>query len=436
MSERMFCNGVAGAVADYLWQELKVRPQQDYRVVSATSGPRVLTLALVINPRHATKVMGLSEQLSMAAGLDRQASIRTARGNRGTLALEIPKPSDLWYNVGIGSLPRRRGLKAAVGIDVEHRPAMVDFANPLTPHLLAAGTTGSGKTNTARLFVYDLASQNSPDDVQLLLIDTRKRGAAWRSFAALPHLAHPIITDDAEALRTLSWAVAEMDRRAVDGRSHPHIFVSIDEAQALLERDEFVKPIGDIAAVGREFGIHLLLATQNPTGKMLGDTSIKRNLGTRLVGKMDSAQAAVVAAGVKESGAELLTGPGDQLLIQPGGIKRITAALVTENDTARLPRTETIGSLDLDEYDDVDHVCDQADVRGAAPMEPAHVALALAFRRGITWLASELSIGSQRARRVKEFADALTLALDDLGYTIIPLTQEGSFETVTDQAHG
>ena len=84
MSERVFCSGVAGAVADYLWQELKIHPRKgDYRILSATSGPRVLTLALVINPRHAAKVMGLSEQLSMAAGLDRAASIRTTRGNRG-----------------------------------------------------------------------------------------------------------------------------------------------------------------------------------------------------------------------------------------------------------------------------------------------------------------------------------------------------------------
>ncbi len=349
--------------------------------------------------------------------------------------MEIPKPDSLWYNIGVRALPRRRGLKAPVGIDVEHRPALVDFANPLTPHLLAAGTTGSGKTNTARLFVYDLASQNSPDDVRMILVDTRKRGAAWRPFSTLAHLAHPVVTEDGEALRVLAWAVAEMDRRARDGRDKPHIFVSIDEAQALLDRDEFVKPICDLAAVGREFGVHLLLATQNPTAEMLGTTSIKRNMTTRLVGKVDSAQAASVAAGVKETGAELLTGPGDQLLVQPTGIKRITAALVTDRDTTTLPTVETVSGLDLGEYDDIDHVVDQVDVR-AAPLEPEHVAVALAFRRGINWLAGELGIGNTRATRVKEFADAVALKLEDLGldYPVIPYPGSMPVETVTDSA--
>ena len=434
MGERTYFSGVAGAIADYLWQELKIHPRRgDYRVIAATSGPRVLTLGLVINPRHAPKVMGMAEQLSMAAGLDRKASIRTTRGNRGALALEIPKPPELWYNISVRSLPRRRGLKAPVGIDVDHRPALVDFSNPLTPHLLTAGTTGSGKTNAARLFVYDLASGNQPEDGRMILVDTRKRGIAWRSFSALPHLAHPIITDDGEALRALGWAVAEMDRRAEDGRSRPHIFVSIDEAQALLDRDEFIKPIGDLAAVGREFGVHLLLATQNPTAKMLGTTSIKRNLTTRLVGKVDSAQAAAVAAGVKESGAELLTGPGDQLLVQPSGIKRITAALVTEGDMADLPRSESIPHLDLGEYDDIDHILDQAGSGRTAPLETRNVAVALAYRRGITWLAGELGIGSSRARRVKTFADSLARELEDLGYTIIPHSQVIPVGTVTDQ---
>ena len=438
MLERRFCSAVTGALADHLYQELGLDPRQHYRVLCATSGPRVLTLALHINPTHAKRIMGLAEQLSMAAGLDRDTSVRVTRGNRGTLSVEIPKPKNLWYNVKVDDLPPCRGLRAPVGIDVEHRPARVNFGNPLTPHLLAAGTTGSGKTNTARLFVYDLASGNQPRDVKLLLVDTRKRGTAWRSFAALPHLAHPIITDDAEALRALGWAVAEMDRRAVDGRTHPRVFIAVDEAQALLEADHFVKLFGDLAAVGREFGIHLLLATQNPTAQMLGDTSIKRNLTTRLVGKVDSAQAAQVAAGMKGTGAELLTGPGDQLLIGAGGVvTRITTALVTQADMDDLPRAETVATLDLDDYDDTDHVRDQTNVNPRlSPLDPRHVAISLALNRGINWLAKECKIGNKRAGRVKAFADALRMALDDLGYTIIPHPREAAAGSVTDGGNG
>ena len=432
MIEREFCLAVSKAIADYLWQELRIHPRRgDFRIVSATSGPRVFTLGVVVNPAHAKKVMGLGEQLSMAAGLDRQATIRATRGHQGTLALEIPKPAKLWYNIGIDALPPGKGLRTPIGIDVDHRPARVDFGNPLTPHLLTAGTTGSGKTNSARLFVYDLAKANPPDDLQLLLVDTRKMGMAWQQFDALPHLAHPVITDDEEAFRALGWAVAEMGRRARSRCQKPRLFLCIDEAQALLDRDEFIKPIGNVAAVGREFGIHLLLATQNPTAQMLGDTTIKRNLTTRLVGKVDSAQAAQVAAGIKETGAELLTGPGDQLLISPGSVRRITTALVTGADLGSLPRSETVASLDLDQYQDLDHITQQAGKRTVAPLEPYQVARALALDRGINWLARTLQIGTKRATRLKRFSDELRLALEDLGYTLIPHTPETSVSGVT-----
>jgi DNA segregation ATPase FtsK/SpoIIIE, S-DNA-T family len=339
----------ASAIADYLWQELKIHPRRgDYRIAAATRGPRVLCLSILINPRFAPRVAHLTEQLNMAAGLDPSESVRIARGRRGSLTVEIPKPPGMWYNVPVTALPPRRGLMASLGLDGEHRPALVDFANPLTPHCLVAGTTGSGKTNVQRVLVYDLARQNSPDTVRFLLVDTRKRGIAWQPFARLPHLAHALITEEGEALRLLAWAVAEIDRRATSGQVRPRVFIGSDEAQALLDRDEFVRPVADLAAVGREFGIHVLLALQNPTATHLGDTSIKRNLTTRLVGRVDSAQAANVASGLKGSGAELLTGAGDMLLVVPTGVKRMTAALLTEGDTDRLPCTEEVSLSPFD----------------------------------------------------------------------------------------
>jgi hypothetical protein len=390
----------------------------------------VLTLNLLLNPKYASKIQSMGEALSMAAMLDKSQCIRIGRGNRGALALEIPKPEALWYNIPVGSLPRRRGLLASVGIDNDHRPCLVDFANPITPHVLAAGATGSGKTNVARLLVYDLASQNTPQEVEFVLIDTRKRGANWKDFDGIPHLGHKVITDDETALRALSWACAEIDRRSQNGKRKPHVFVGIDEAQDLLDREEFVKVIGDVAATGREFGIHLLAAMQDPTAKQLGDTSIKRNLTTRLVGRVDSATAAHVATGQKESGAEKLTGAGDMLLVQPLGVKRLTAALLTEGDVARLPHAESVRTLDLGQYQDVDHVIEQADNR-ADPLDAEHIAVALATGRGITWLCNELGIGSTKAQRVKDFAHLVHRKLVEMGYTIIPHADTIPFEAQT-----
>lgn len=409
MNTQSFYKQTATAIAAYLVQELSISPGVHWRIRNATSGPRVLTLNLMLNPRYAKRIAAMGEALSMAAMLDKDASIRVSRGNRGTLALEVPKPEGLWFNIGVANLPRRRGLLASVGIDNDHRPALVNFANPLTPHVLVAGTTGSGKTNVARLFVYNLVQGNGPNAVNFVLIDTKKRGKPWKDFTSIPHLAHPVITDDETALRALAWGIAEIDRRAERGYIKPRVFIAIDEAQDLLDKPEFVKVIGDVAATGREFGIHLLAAVQNPTAKQLGDAGIKRNLTTRLVGRVDSATAAVVATGQPETGAELLTGAGDMLLIQPTGIKRLTAALLTTKDTEHLPRAESIESLDLSQYEDVDHVIDRADLKsqtGFDALETALAIIACAKQKGRPWLKDILEAeggsrpGSTRASRL------------------------------------
>lgn len=426
MDAQTFYKQTANSIAAYLMQELKLVPNTHYRIRSATSGPRCLTLVVNVNPRYAKQIMGMSEALSMAAMLDKNASIRVSRGNRGTLCLEIPKPESLWYNVSINSLPRRRGLLASVGLDGEHRPTAINFADSLTPHAMAAGSTGSGKTNIQRLLVYDLASQNEPNQVGFVLVDTQKRGKWWKDFANIPHLLHPVVTTEGEALRVLMWAAAEVDRRAERNQTKPHVFVCIDEVQSILDNEAVAKSLRILTAVGREYGLHCVLGLQNPTAEMMGGTAdLKRNIVTRLVGKVDSGVAAYAATGQKNSGAEGLVGCGDFLFIEPRGTKRLTAALLTSKDTEHLPCTESIPSLDLSSYEDIDRVVEQASRgrgREPEPLEPTHVALAMTANRGITWLAQTLSIGSGRAKKVLEFARDLHSELSELGYTIIPHT--------------
>jgi len=425
MDAKTFYRSTANSIAAYLMQEMSIRPGVHWIIRNATSGPRVLTLAVGINPKYASKIAGMGEALSMAAQLDKAQSIRVSRGNRGTLAIEVPKPESLWFNIGVGSLPRRRGLMATVGLDTDHKPALVDFSNPMSPHVLAAGTTGAGKSNALKLLAYDLASQNEPGDVEFILIDTRKRGKHWKEFEGIPHLGHPVITDENEALRALSWACAEIDRRSENGRTKPHLFIGVDELQALLDKntcpvaDEVGALLKDLTAVGREYNVHCLLGIQNPTASMMGGKAdLKRNVVTRLVGKVDGATAAVAATGMRESGAEYLTGMGDMLLIPE--TKRLTTAWLTQKDTARLPRSESIRTLNLEQYEDVDHVLDQADNR-ADPLDAENLAVALATNRGITWLAGELGIGSTKATRIRKFAHQIHLKWAQMGYATIPI---------------
>lgn len=303
----------------------------------------------------------------------------------------------------------------------------------LTPHLLVAGATGSGKTNCQRLLVYDLASQNPPNDLNFILIDTRKRGKWWEDFAHIPHLAHPVIAEPQTALKALMWATSEIDRRAEMGTTKPKTFVCIDEVQSLLSVKDYQVEIGallkDLTEAGREYGLHCILGLQNPTAEMMGGTAdLKRNMVTRLVGKVDGGTAAYAATGQSNTGAEMLTGSGDFLLVDPMGVKRLTAALLTHRDIALLPRTENVPSLDLDPYQDVDYVLEQADVahRQPDPPEPAHIAYALTDPdMSQRQLCRQFSIGFPKAKRVLAFAAQLRAELAGLGYYIChkPLVQ-------------
>ena len=443
MNKGNYYRTALNGVADHLANKLKIWPasfvqyrdrlpsQARFYQSTFDAGHRCFTWTLATDPQTAEKLLTMNlDGLNVAARLDEEFSVRVGRGRRGALVIEIPLPKRWWRNVTTGDLPRKPGLLTAVGLDTRRKPVFLNWQDPLMAHPLIAGTTGSGKTSVARLAIYDLAMTNGPGEVEFVLIDTRKKGKWWKDFEDIPHLGHPIVKDDEEALRVLLWACAEIDRRAESGRVQPGIFIYIDEAQVILDRGEFVKAIGDVAATGREFNIHLTLICQNPTAKQLGDTTIKRNMITRLVGRVDSPEAAHVATGQPKSGAEFLTGAGDLLFIRPGSVKRLTAGLLTDKDIAGLPRVDGNRRLDLGEYEDPDHVLAQADngskVR-ADDLDPAHVAVSLVAERGITWLCNRLSIGSAKARRVLEFADELRDELKAMGaYTTIPPYQQGA----------
>lgn len=428
MNEETFYTQTALAVKAYINQELKLN--EACRMVRAASGPRVLTMWLAVNPKYAEQIGRMENELSMAARLDHDQMVRVERGNRGLLAIQIPKPAGLCKSVvPAQALPRHRGIRPGLGFDAEFRPVAADFGDPLAAHLLIPGMTGGGKTNAAKLLLWQLIRSNDPDSVKLLLLDVRKRGVGFSPFSHVPHLLHPVITDENTAARALAWCATEIDRRATERYTRPALFVCIDEAQALLQQAKYVKQVSDLVAVGREFGLHVLAMAQDPSADQIGSQSIKRNMA-RLVFRATDAQAALIAAGVAGSGAERLTGPGDGLLISPTGTRRIAVALLSPSDFEDLPYCEQVDELDFGGMNDPDHVNDQADL---GRLEPAHVALALASGRGITWLTRELHIGSGKAARVRQYADELKAELERLSYTgipAIPATVDGECNVV------
>lgn len=414
-------------IADYIFQELKLHPVQGhYRIHSVTNCPRVLTLSLEINPTYARKLMAMPDQLAMAARLDREQVIQVRRGSSGSLLIEIPKPDGTEYALPVARLRHRTGLKTVVGIDLEFRSTWLDFAEPTAANCLIAGTIGSGKTNAQRLITYDLAMQNQPDQVQFVFIDiSDKQGLGFNGFSSVPHLAHPIITDRQEAYKFFGWLQADIRRRVHYNDFAPHLFVNIEELQSLLDNDELAKSVSSVVSIAREVGVHVVAGTQNPVAANLGgNTTVKRNMTTRLVGQVDDATAARVAAGVINSGCENLTGKGDMLLVDRGRTKRLAVALLGTGDLARLPVSHTKNQLDLDRYEDLTYIEKQAKTSGRNldDIEPEHLAYALEHPNGSQReMYNQFNIGFPKIKQIQAYAAALLEIMQADGYTICKL---------------
>lgn len=437
---RFYSQAMSG-FAHYLHQELQINPGLDYRLIQASNEPRLLVVQIQINPRHLRKLTSnqMLEELAMATGLAADQRLRIARGPGGSICLEIPKPGTLCFDLRVDQLPRRHGLRAVIGLDTARRPAEVNFAAPLTPHGLISGVTGSGKTNTQQLLAWSLAIHTAPDEARMVIIDVEKQRRTWSAFDRLAHLAHPIIIDIDEARRAVAWTVAELDRRQTQHRSNPHLFLFIEELEELVKRDGFTAPLETLARLGRESGIHLWPATQHPTIEALGSSVLRRNLSVRIVNRVDDAHAALAATGQRNSGAELLTGPGDTIMVQPGSqIRRLTVPKLTPHDLTRPPRLDEIKSLPLAEVEDPDRAVDAVKpapeldedeilVRGGSrqtePITIPQLAYALTASRGITHLADYLGVGSTKAKRIKNLADRLRQEMRALGFIIMD-TQE------------
>lgn len=407
-----------------LAQELKVQPGAHYRPTGYNSA-RVLSLRLVgVNPHYLPKIRTMQAELTMWAGLSDRTPVRIGQDGQAVI-VEIPKPKPYWKQVTIEQLESchyiRRGPVATIGLGLQDEPRRVNFSDPAMAHVFITGQTRSGKTNTQKLIGWNLAHNTTPIDSKLIIFDVAKKGYKWADFSNVAHLAHPVITDVAEADRVLCWLTQEIERRAMEHRIAPRFYILIDELKALADDSKVASDyLSRIASVGGEFGLHLVLSTQYPQIQMLGSAELKRNVTTRLCGRVDDASAAANALGMADSGAETLQGYGDFLLKDFHGLSRLTVAHLQEKHVSELPRAE-ITPLDLPDLDAVNNGPRLA--KEPDPLTPEQVALALFNPMGINRLAGELSIGSTKARRVKEFADGIRAWAISNGYTI-PYQQE------------
>ena len=324
------------------------------KVVNATQGPTVTRYEL--EPAKGTKVsriMGLQDDLKMSlAAVD--IRMEAPIPGKSAVGIEIP-------NKNVSAVHLRDvldceefqqasgGIPVGLGKDIADMPVITDLAK--MPHLLVAGSTGSGKSVCVNTLISSILFSRKPDEVKLILVDPKM--VELSVYNGIPHLMLPVVTDMNKAAAVLRWAVREMDARymtlATAGvrnvasynkqnptKSMPLILIIIDElADLMMTNPDVEESIDRLAAKARAAGIHMVLATQRPSVDVITG-KIKANVPSRIAftvaTQIDSRTI------LDQAGAERLLGRGDMLFNPIGANKpiRIQGAFISDEEVEEL----------------------------------------------------------------------------------------------------
>ena len=327
------------------------------KVVEVNLGPAVTQYALEIaQGTKVSKITSLVNDLALATEAPTgQIRIETPIPGRNLIGIEIPNRSLELVTLKTmleSDIMRKNKSKLIVslGLDVSGNPLVADIAK--MPHVLIAGTTGSGKSVLINSFISSLLFRAAPSEVRLILIDPKR--VELTGYNGIPHLMTPVIVEVEKILASLKWAMDEMDRRYkkfaensvrnIDSynelagfQSLPYIVIFIDELAALMAFApvEVEDAIARLAQMARATGIHLVVSTQRPSVDVITGL-IKANIPCRIAFNVSSMVDSRVI--IDTPGAEKLLGRGDMLYIPPDQAKptRIQGAFVSEKEVKKL----------------------------------------------------------------------------------------------------
>jgi len=327
------------------------------KVVEVNLGPAVTQYALEVGlGTKLSKITALANDLALRTEAPTgQIRIEAPIPGRNLVGIEIPNKSlqvvTLKEMLESGIMNKSKSkLTVSLGLDVSGNPVVANIAK--MPHVLIAGTTGSGKSVLINSFISSLLFRASPAEVKLILIDPKR--VELTGYNGIPHLMTPVIVEVEKILASLKWAMDEMDRRYktfadsgvrnIDSynelagfQSLPYIVILIDELADLMAFApvDVEDAIARLAQMARATGIHLVVSTQRPSVDVITGL-IKANIPCRIAFNVSSMIDSRVI--LDTPGAEKLLGRGDMLYIPPDQAKptRIQGAFVSDKEVKKL----------------------------------------------------------------------------------------------------
>ena len=375
-----------------------------------------------------SKIINLSDDIARNTSSE-SARIATIPG-RNTIGIELPNAtrenvylSEIISNTDF--LKKDIKLPIALGKNISGLPVVGDLAT--MPHLLIAGTTGSGKSVCINTIILSILYRHSPDKCKFILIDPKMLELS--TYEGIPHLLCPVITEAKKAASVLGWVVKEMDNRYrlmtkegvknIDGYNAkhtlpmPYIVVVVDEMSDLMlvagkEIENYIQKLSQMA---RAAGIHIIMATQRPSVDVITGT-IKANFPTRISFQVTSKIDSRTILG--EQGAEQLLGKGDMLYMSSANkIVRIHSPFVSENEIEKV-NNYLRGQAEPDYIDEILNFADDKEIGENLHDEDNkdelfQAALEIVRSEGkasTSFLQRKLQIGYNRAARIIDMMEA------------------------------
>ncbi len=374
-----------------------------------------------------SKIINLSDDIARNTSSE-SARIATIPGSN-TIGIELP--NNARENVYLSEIlnttdfkKREIKLPIALGKSISGKPTVGDLFS--MPHLLIAGTTGSGKSVCINTIILSLLYRHMPDKCKFILIDPKMLELS--TYEGIPHLLCPVITEAKKAASVLGWVVKEMESRYrlmtkegvrnIDGYNAkhklpmPYIVVVVDEMSDLMlvagkEIENYIQKLSQMA---RAAGIHIIMATQRPSVDVITGT-IKANFPTRISFQVTSKIDSRTILG--EQGAEQLLGKGDMLYMSSANrIVRIHAPFVSDNEIEKI-NNFLRSQAEPDYVDEILNFADEKEIGNSANQgdkdELYQQALEIIRSEGkasTSFLQRKLQIGYNRAARIIDMMEA------------------------------